>query len=167
MNKKIEIYTDGSCKGNPGDGGYCAILKQGKHEKTVKGYVPNTTNNVMELFAVIKGIEALKVDNCDITVYSDSQYVCNAFNKGWLESWRNSNWIKSDKKPVANKELWQILIQLLEKHNFVSFVWVKGHADNKYNNLCDQIAQYQASHHCVINGKICEFELLDEIEDAA
>lgn len=153
-NKKVDIYTDGSCKGNPGDGGYCAILKQGEYEKVVRGYIPNTTNNQMELLAVIAGLRALKIEKGYITIYSDSKYVCDAFNNGWLEAWKKSNWIKSDKKPVKNKELWQELVSLCYKQNSVTFSWVKGHADEEYNNKCDQIAQYMASHHCMINGEL-------------
>lgn len=147
MMKKVEIYTDGSCLGNPGPGGWCAILKIGEHEKVLKGGDYETTNNIMELSAVCGALDALKKP-CDVTVYSDSQYVCNAFNNGWIENWKKNGWKNSKKEPVANHLLWNFILQIIRdgKHN-VSFVWVKGHAENEYNNRCDVIAREMAQHY--------------------
>lgn len=136
--KSVKIYTDGACSGNPGVGGYCAILVYNGVEKILSGFEVDTTNNRMELLAVIKGVEALK-ESCDLTIYSDSQYVVGAFNQGWINTWVSNNWRTADKKEVKNPDLWQKLIKLLENHT-VSFVKVKGHSDNEYNNRCDKIA---------------------------
>ena len=136
--KKVSVYTDGACSGNPGCGGYCAILIYNGNEKIVSGYMNETTNNQMELLAVIEGLKALK-EPCEVDLYSDSQYVVDAFNKGWLESWRNNNFKLSNNKPVKNVELWKKLIDLCSV-NKVNFIKVKGHADNEYNNRCDKIA---------------------------
>ena len=136
--KEVTIYTDGACSGNPGVGGYCAILMCDGVEKVVSGAEKETTNNRMELFAVIKGLSALKF-KCSVKVYSDSAYVVNAFQNGWLKDWIKNGWKTADKKPVKNTDLWQQLVSLLEEH-LVEFVKVKGHADNPYNNRCDKIA---------------------------
>ncbi len=136
--KEVIIYTDGACSGNPGAGGYCAILMCEGAEKVVCGYERDTTNNRMELLAVIKGLSALKY-KCTVKVYSDSAYVVNAFQKGWLKEWINNNWKTADKKLVKNLDLWQQLVALLEQH-LVEFIKVKGHSDNQYNNRCDKIA---------------------------
>lgn len=135
---KVILYTDGACSGNPGPGGYCAILKYGKHEKIISGANKDTTNNQMELSAVIFGLKAL-TRSCKVTVVSDSKYVCDAINKGWLENWHKKNWKKSDGKPVLNPQLWQQLYQLLKVHE-VTFEWIKGHAGHPYNEMCDKIA---------------------------
>lgn len=136
--KIIELYTDGACSGNPGVGGYCAILTYNGIEKVVSGYEKETTNNRMELLAVIKGLECLKV-KCKVNVYSDSQYVVDAFNKEWIVSWQKNGWRTAGKKDVKNVDLWQKLLALTLEHD-VSFIKVKGHADNEYNNRCDKIA---------------------------
>lgn len=136
--KKVVLYTDGACSGNPGKGGYCAILLYQEHEKCVSGSEPNTTNNRMELMAVIKGLEAIK-ERCEVEIYSDSQYVVGAFNEGWIESWQKKDWKNSANKPVKNKDLWEKLIKLSLLHD-IKFIKVKGHADNEYNNKCDKIA---------------------------
>lgn len=136
--KEVVIYTDGACSGNPGVGGYCAILICQGVEKIVSGSELETTNNRMELFAVIKGLSALKY-KCSVKVFSDSAYVVNAFQNGWLNDWIRNGWKTADKKPVKNMDLWQQLVSLLEQH-LVQFVKVKGHADNPYNNRCDKIA---------------------------
>lgn len=136
--EKVIIYTDGACSGNPGPGGYCAILKAGEYEKQISGHEKKTTNNRMELIAVIEGLKALKRP-CDVTVVSDSKYVCDAINQNWLKNWQNKNWKKSDGKPVLNPELWKELVSLLEIHK-VSFNWIKGHAGHPYNEKCDEIA---------------------------
>lgn len=135
---KVMLYTDGACSGNPGPGGYCAILTFGSHKKVISGSEKNTTNNRMELSAVIKGLEAL-TRCCEVTVVSDSKYVCDAINQSWLKSWKAKNWKKSDGKSVLNPELWKELDALLEKHT-VTFQWIKGHAGHPYNEECDRIA---------------------------
>lgn len=136
--KHVDIYTDGACSGNPGAGGYCAILIFNGIERVISGEEDGTTNNRMELLAVIKGLEALK-EPCEVNLYSDSQYVINAINEKWLENWSNSGWRGSSKKGVKNVDLWQALIPLITMHR-VNFIKVKGHSDNEYNNRCDKIA---------------------------
>lgn len=136
--EKIVLYTDGACSGNPGPGGYCAILKFNEHTKVVSGSERETTNNRMELKAVIEGLKTLKRP-CEVTVISDSKYVCDAINMNWLNSWINKNWKKSDGKPVLNPEMWKELLQLLKIHS-VTFEWIKGHAGHPYNEECDRIA---------------------------
>ena len=136
--KKIEIFTDGACSGNPGPGGYGTILRFNDITKELYGGDPKTTNNRMEMMAVIKGLQALK-EPCEITLYSDSQYVINAITKGWAVGWKKRGWIKSDKKPALNSDLWEIILQLLAMHK-VSFVWVKGHAGHPENERCDHLA---------------------------
>ena len=136
--KKVDIYTDGACSGNPGKGGYCAILIYNGVEKIVSGSEDNTTNNRMELLAVIKGLETLK-EVCSVNLYSDSRYVVDAFNEGWINAWQLNGWKTSSKKEVKNVDLWQSLLTLTSTHN-VTFIKVKGHADNPYNNRCDKIA---------------------------
>ena len=136
--KKVDIYTDGACSGNPGKGGYCAILIYNGVEKIVSGSEDNTTNNRMELLAVIKGLETLK-EVCSVNLYSDSRYVVDAFNEGWISAWQLNGWKTSSKKEVKNVDLWQSLLTLTSTHN-VTFIKVKGHADNPYNNRCDKIA---------------------------
>ena len=136
--KKVSIYTDGACSGNPGRGGYCAILIFAGVEKIVKGVVEDTTNNRMELLAAIMGLKALK-ERCEVDLYSDSQYLVDAYNKGWLETWKNNNFKTSNKKEVKNVDLWQDLIDLTNYH-VVNFIKVMGHSDNEYNNRCDKIA---------------------------
>ncbi len=140
---KIFLYTDGACSGNPGPGGYCAILKFNEHTKTVSGGEMNTTNNRMELTAVIEGLKALNRP-CKVTVVSDSKYVCDAINNKWLDNWIKKNWRKSDGKAVLNPELWQELLDLISIHD-VTFQWIKGHAGHEFNELCDRIAvsEYQ------------------------
>ncbi len=136
--KNVTIYTDGACSGNPGPGGYAAILIYNGIEKEISGAEANTTNNRMEILAVLRALEMLK-EPCNVTIYSDSAYVVNAIEKGWLNSWKKSNWIKSDKKQVKNIELWEEMLRFLEIHD-IKFVKVKGHSDNEYNNRCDKLA---------------------------
>ncbi len=137
--KHIDIYTDGACSGNPGAGGYGAVLLYNNFRKELSQGYKNTTNNRMEILGVIKALEALK-EPCSVKLYSDSQYVVNSITKGWVYSWKKKNWIKSDKKKALNVDLWERLIGLLEIHN-VEFVWVKGHADNVENERCDELAR--------------------------
>ena len=136
--KKVEIFTDGACSGNPGPGGWGAVLRYGSVEKELSGGEKETTNNRMELSAVIAALEALK-EPCEVTLCSDSKYVIDAVTKGWAKNWRKNNWIKSDKKPALNIDLWERLLCLLEKHD-VSFVWIKGHAGHPENERCDKLA---------------------------
>lgn len=136
--KKIEIYTDGACSGNPGKGGWGAVLVYNGIEKELSGGELETTNNRMELTAVIEALSKLK-EPCEVTLTTDSKYVCDAINKGWLNSWQNNNWKKADKKPALNVDLWQKLLPLLETHK-VEFCWVKGHNGHPYNERCDSLA---------------------------
>lgn len=136
--KQIEIYTDGACSGNPGPGGWGAILRYNGVEKELSGGEKQTTNNRMELMAVISALKALK-EPCIVDLYSDSKYVIDALEKGWAWSWRNKGWIKSDKKPALNPDLWEELLMLTMKHE-MRYHWVKGHAENEYNNRCDALA---------------------------
>ena len=135
---KVELYTDGACRGNPGRGGWGAILVYGSKEKELSGGEPMTTNNRMELMAAIAGLEALRVP-CEVTLTSDSKYLVDAINKGWLESWKKNGWKKADKSAVLNVELWKKIDMLLAVHD-VSFVWVHGHTGHPYNERCDALA---------------------------
>ena len=137
--KTVEIYTDGACSGNPGIGGWCAILMYNGHEKVVSGYNKDTTNNRMEVFAAIQGLAQLK-EKCIVNLYSDSAYLVNAINNKWLEGWKNNNWKGADKKEVKNIDLWLALIAKMKDHQ-VNFIKVKGHSDNEYNNKCDVVAR--------------------------
>ena len=139
--KNVDIYTDGACSGNPGKGGYCAILIYNGVEKIVCGSEDDTTNNRMELLAVIKGLDALK-EPCEVNLYSDSQYFIDAFNQGWLANWQANGWKTASKKEVKNVDLWQKLVELSSIHK-LTYIKVKGHADNPYNNRCDKIAVEQ------------------------
>lgn len=139
--KLVTIYTDGACSGNPGPGGWGAILSYNGVEKELSGGERLTTNNRMELTAVIRALSALK-EPCEVELYSDSKYVIDALSRGWAVSWRKKNWIKSDKKPALNPDLWEILLDLTEKH-VLHCHWVRGHADNSFNNRCDKLAVEQ------------------------
>lgn len=141
--KQIEIYTDGACSGNPGPGGWGAVLVYNGKEKELSGSEKETTNNRMELTAVIMALNALN-QPCEVKLTTDSKYVCDAINKSWVYSWRKNGWKKSDKKPALNVDLWKELLSLLEKHE-VEFIWVKGHSGHKYNEICDALAvkEYQ------------------------
>ena len=139
--KTVTLYTDGACSGNPGPGGWGAILEFNGIEKELCGGAENTTNNRMELTAVIEGLKALK-EPCIVELYSDSKYVIDALEKGWAVSWRAKGWKKADKKPALNPELWEALLDLCEKHH-LRYHWVKGHADNPKNNRCDEMAVAQ------------------------
>lgn len=143
MLDKVTIYTDGACSGNPGPGGWCAILKSGKYEKEISGGNSDTTNNRMELTAVIEGLKALKRP-CDVTIISDSKYVCDAVLKGWVYGWKKKGWKKSDGKPALNVDLWEELLTLLGTHK-VEFNWIKGHAGHPENERCDKkaVEEYQ------------------------
>ena len=139
--KQVYIFSDGACSGNPGPGGYGVILRCDGREKELSGGEPQTTNNRMELMGVITGLEALKYP-CKVTVQTDSKYVVDGIEKGWAKSWKRNNWIKSDKKPALNSDLWDRLLKLLEIHE-VKFTWIKGHAGHPENERCDRLAVEQ------------------------
>lgn len=136
--KKVILYTDGACSGNPGLGGWGAVLMYKGAEKRISGACASTTNNRMEITAVIEGLKCLK-EPCEVEVYSDSAYTVNAFLNGWVDEWVKNGFKKADNKPVLNDDLWRELLELTAIHK-VSFVKVKGHADNEYNNICDKLA---------------------------
>jgi ribonuclease HI len=135
---ELQIYTDGACSGNPGAGGWGVVMLYNGKKKELSGYDPATTNNRMELTAIIRGLSAIKTKT-PTTVITDSKYVVDAINKNWITNWQNNNWKNSQKQPVANKDLWQELLSLIALHR-PKFVWVKGHADNEHNNRCDTLA---------------------------
>ena len=137
--EKVVIYTDGACSGNPGPGGWGTILMYKENKKEISGGKKDTTNNIMELTAVIEGLKLLKFP-CKVKLYSDSAYVVNGFNQKWIYGWIKNGWKNSSKEPVKNKELWQELYDLTKVHE-VEFIKVKGHADNEYNNRCDELAR--------------------------
>ena len=139
--KTVTLYTDGACSGNPGPGGWGAILEYQGTEKELSGGASSTTNNRMELTAVIEGLTALK-EPCIVELYSDSKYVIDGLSKGWAESWRKNGWKKADKKPALNPDLWEKLLDLTAIHQ-MHYHWVKGHADNPKNNRCDELAVAQ------------------------
>ena len=139
MSKEVIVYTDGACSGNPGPGGWGTILMYKNSKKEISGYKEDTTNNVMEITAVIEGLKLLK-EPCKVQIYSDSAYVVNAFNQHWIENWIKKNWQNSKKEPVKNKELWLELYALVKQHE-VEFIKVKGHSDNEFNNRCDELAR--------------------------
>ena len=139
MGEKVIIYTDGACSGNPGPGGWGAILMYKGAKKEISGGTKNTTNNIMEITAVVEALKCLKVES-DVQVYSDSAYTVNAFKQGWIYNWMKNGWRTANKEPVKNKELWQELYTLTKKHK-VEFIKVKGHADNEFNNRCDEMAR--------------------------
>lgn len=138
MKNKVEIFTDGACSGNPGPGGYGAILRMGEHYKEISGGAADTTNNRMELMGVISALSALKMP-CDVILTTDSKYIVDAVTKGWAKKWKANNWIKSDKKRAMNTDLWDELLRLLDMHT-VTFIWVKGHAGHPENERCDELA---------------------------
>lgn len=144
----VTLYTDGAAKGNPGPGGYGIIIRYNKDgdviEKEFSKGVAETTNNRMEMMAVIVGLEAIKLP-CNITVITDSKYVTDAFNKNWLKSWKKNGWRTANNKPVKNLELWYRMIKAIKKHNSVSFVWIKGHFGDEFNERCDKLASDAAA----------------------
>ena len=140
--KEVTIYTDGACSGNPGPGGWGAILEYRGVSKEISGGEANTTNNRMELTGVISALSALR-EPCRATIYTDSRYVVDGIEKGWAEKWRENGWMRNKKEKALNPELWEKLLELTEKHE-VSFVWVKGHAENEKNNRCDELAVIKA-----------------------
>lgn len=147
--KRVNIYTDGACSGNPGPGGWAAILEFGAHRKEISGYMAGTTNNRMELFAAISGLGALK-EACDVCLYSDSSYLIQAFNNGWIENWKRNGWKTSSGSQVENQDLWFILMAQTKKHH-IEFIKVKGHADHPQNNRCDELARAAIDEYRKIN----------------
>lgn len=139
--KHVDAFSDGACSGNPGPGGWGAILRFGNIEKELSGGAEDTTNNRMELTAVISALSALK-EPCEVTMTTDSKYICDSVNLGWVYSWKKKNWIKSDKKPALNVDLWEQLLKLLAIHK-VTFVWIKGHNGHSENERCDRLAVAQ------------------------
>lgn len=137
--KKVEIYTDGACSGNPGPGGWGAVLIYGSHRKEISGGEAQTTNNRMEIMAVIRGLEMLK-EPCEVALFSDSRYVVDAIEKKWAVRWQQNNWMRNKKEPALNADLWEIMLALLKKHR-VTFHWVKGHAGHPENERCDELAR--------------------------
>ena len=137
--EKVVIYTDGACSGNPGPGGWGTILMYKGTKKEISGAKNNTTNNVMELTAALEGLKMLKFP-CEVELYSDSAYLVNGFLQGWIYNWQKNNWKTSNKEPVKNKEIWQEIYKLTQVHE-VKFIKVKGHADNEFNNRCDEMAR--------------------------
>lgn len=143
--KEVELYCDGACSGNPGPGGWGAILIYKGYEKEISGYNADTTNNRMELTAAIMGLKTLK-EPCIVELYTDSSYVFNAFAENWITGWIKKGWVTSGKAPVKNKELWEELVSLANYHR-INWHKVKGHADNKYNNRCDVLAVEEYKKH--------------------
>lgn len=142
MRKQIELFTDGACSGNPGPGGWGAILRFGAHERELSGGEKNTTNNRMELTAVIEGLLALK-EPCDVILTTDSKYVADGLSKGWAANWKKNGWRKADKKPALNPDLWDELLRLTEIHR-ITINWIKGHAGHTENERCDALAVAQS-----------------------
>ncbi|MBR3971377.1 MAG: ribonuclease HI [Ruminococcus sp.] len=140
--KQVEIFTDGACSGNPGPGGWGTILRYKTTEKEISGGEANTTNNRMELLAVISALELLK-EPCEVTLYSDSQYVCNALERGWAKNWQKNGWMRNKKEPALNPDLWEKLLKLYDLHK-VNIVWVRGHAGHPENERCDKLAVAQS-----------------------
>ena len=140
--KTVTLYTDGSCSGNPGPGGWCAILECEGRELEISGGEENTTNNRMELTAVIEGLSRLKRP-CIVALFSDSKYVVDALQKGWAKSWRANGWKKADKKPALNPDLWEKLLDLTERHK-MQYYWIPGHQNHKINERCDRVAVEQS-----------------------
>ena len=139
MENTIAVYTDGACSGNPGPGGWGSVLIYQGREKELSGFEPNTTNNRMELTAVINGLSALKTTAVPVIVYTDSKYIVDAINQHWLDNWQNKGWRNAAKQPVANRDLWEQIIALNTKYQ-PQYIWVKGHSTNTYNNRCDALA---------------------------
>lgn len=141
--KKVEVFTDGACKNNPGPGGWGAILRYNNHEKEISGGDSNTTNNRMELTAVIEALNTLK-EPCEVTLYSDSKYVCDSITKGWAKTWQKNSWKKGNGKKALNPDLWQKLLSLTDKH-VLTIVWIQGHNGHPENERCDKLAVSEAA----------------------
>ena len=148
MKKEITMYTDGACSGNPGPGGWGTVLMYGDVKKELSGFMPETTNNRMEVFAAIQGFSALK-QPCSVTLYSDSAYLVNAFNQHWIDGWMKKGWKRGKNEPVKNVDLWKRLLKAKEPHH-VTFIWVKGHDGHPQNERCDTLATTAADGHDLI-----------------
>ena len=156
--KNVILYTDGACSGNPGPGGWGCILSYRGHTREMSGHMPNTTNNRMEIFAVISGLGVLK-EPCVVDVYSDSAYTVNAFNEHWIDNWQRNGWMNSKKQPVENSDLWKRLLQIIKvKKHELRFHKVKGHADNPMNNRCDELATAAIREYRRLNGEETQAE---------
>lgn len=142
--KQVQLYADGACSGNPGPGGYGTILVYNQHRKEISGGYRNTTNNRMEILAVIRGLEILK-KKCQVKVYSDSKYVVDAMTKGWVERWQKNGWMRNKKEPALNVDLWELMLKLCSQHE-VEFHWVKGHSGHPENERCDHLATEALKH---------------------
>lgn len=149
--KKVDIFTDGACSGNPGPGGYGVVLKSGKYLKELSAGYKNTTNNRMELRAVIAGLSALR-ETCNVTVFSDSKYIVDAINNGWVRRWQKNNWKRNKKEKALNIDLWQQILELINQHR-VKFIWIRGHAGHPENERCDQLAVNAASAENLLNDQ--------------
>ncbi|NLT96903.1 MAG: ribonuclease HI [Christensenellaceae bacterium] len=149
--KKVTAYTDGACSHNPGPGGWAAVLIYKGREKAFSGFEPETTNNRMELTSVLEALKALK-EPCEVDIYTDSAYIHNAFEKGWIERWQRNGWKTADKKPVDNQDLWMGILEASAVHR-VRYNKVKGHADDKYNNMCDELARKAIKENTVKKGE--------------
>ena len=143
--KKVIIYTDGACSGNPGDGGWGAVLKYGEREKTISGFEENTTNNKMELSAAIEALKTIK-EPCEVELYSDSAYLVNGFLKHWVSNWKRNGWMTASKEEVKNINLWKELDRLAHIHK-IEWIKVKRHSDNEFNNMCDKLATDEIKKH--------------------
>ena len=153
VRKQVTLYTDGACSGNPGPGGWGAILCYRGQSRELSGHMPNTTNNRMEVFAVISGLGALK-EPCAVDVYSDSAYMVNAFNEHWIDNWQKNGWLNSEKKPVENSDLWKLLLQIIRmKKHQMTFHKVKGHAEDPLNIRCDELARAAIKEYRRMNGE--------------
>ena len=156
--KTVQVYTDGACSGNPGPGGWAAVLNFNGKTKELSGHMPKTTNNRMEVFAVISALGALK-EPCVVEVYSDSAYTVNAFQEHWIDNWQRNGWLNSEKKPVENSDLWKLLLQIIRiKKHEVNFHKVKGHAEDPLNNRCDALARAAIQEYRRMNGEATEEE---------
>ena len=156
--KNVILYTDGACSGNPGPGGWGCILSYRGHTREMSGHMPNTTNNRMEIFAVISGLGVLK-EPCVVDVYSDSAYTVNAFNEHWIDNWQRNGWMNSKKQPVENSDLWKLLLQIIKvKKQELRFHKVKGHANNPMNNRCDELATAAIREYRRLNGEEAQAE---------
>lgn len=160
--KQVTIFTDGACSYNPGPGGWACILIYGEHKKELSGYMPETTNNRMEIFAVIQGLRALK-EPCSVSVYSDSAYVINAFKQGWIDRWQRSGWKTSTRKSVENQDLWNQLLIVMQKHT-LSWNKVAGHSDVELNERCDRLARSQIEQH-IRQNKVMDKQNLSSTEE--
>ena len=165
--KVVDIFTDGACSGNPGPGGWAALLRFGVHEKEISGNMPKTTNNRMEVFALISALGQLKMP-CDVNVYSDSAYLVNAFNEHWIDNWQKNGWKTKDGKPVENQDYWKLLLLVIRKKDIrVCFFKVKGHSDHPENNRCDELARNEIKAFLKLNPDLGDAEHFSLVQSDA